>query len=300
MTALKIYHVVFGLRVRRDLLRVAAVLIVLGGVISAFQEASAGADADPSAVVKIGALANRGSTECQLRWQPTAAYLDRHIEGFKFEIVPLGFDELYHAVREGKLDFLIANSSIYAELEYGGSVHRIATFLVASSSGVQNRFGGVIFCREDRSEIQTLKDLSGKRFGAVDADSLGGWHAAWRELRAFDIQPRKDLSELHFYGTHDAGVENVLRGSVDAGTVRSTQLETMAAEGSLDLDQIRVVEGSLAPPKDYPFLLSTCLYPEWPFAAVKGTADSLSRKVAAALLAMTPEDTAAQASQGAG
>ena len=54
--------------------------------------------------------------------------------------------------------------------------------------------------------------------------------------------------------------------------------QTMAAEGSLDLDQIRVVEGSLAPPKDYPFLLSTCLYPEWPFAAVKGTADSLSGK----------------------
>jgi PAS domain S-box-containing protein len=161
-------------------------------------------------------------------------------------------------------------------------------------------FGGVIFCRAGRNDISRLQDLVGKRFAAVSPDSMGGWHAAWREFEQEGIHPFKDFAALLFSGTHDAVVEAVRSGLADGGTVRSKQLERMALEGRIDLEDFRVLPGPSPPSSGYPFLLSTRLYPEWPFAAVKGTDLELGKLVASALLRMEANDMAAKAARGAG
>jgi ABC-type phosphate/phosphonate transport system substrate-binding protein len=149
-------------------------------------------------------------------------------------------------------------------------------------------------------DIQKLQDLVGKRFAAVEPSSFGGWQAAWREFKRLGIRPDRDFSRLVFYGTHDAVVDSVREGRVDGGTVRSTQLERMAMEGTIDLGEFRVLSGLAPPSPGYPFLLSTPLYPEWPFAVVKGTDLEVGKSVASALLRMTENDPAARASRGAG
>jgi two-component system, LuxR family, sensor histidine kinase TtrS len=252
--------------------------------------------------LRLGVLANRGKEMCLTEWTPTADYLSAQLAPNRFEIVPLDFEEVGKAVEERRLGFLLANSSMYVQLEYYGLVYRIATFQQPSlkGGGPLPLFGGVIFCRADRTDIRDLQDLKRKRFGAVEPSSLGGWHAAWREFENAGIHPHQDFARLTFEGTHDAVVEAVSSGRADGGTVRSTQLERMAMEGRIDLSQLKVLFGPLFSSTDYPFLLSTRLYPEWPFAAVKGTDLELGKSVPSALLRMSTDNPAARASSGAG
>ncbi|MBN2873450.1 MAG: PhnD/SsuA/transferrin family substrate-binding protein, partial [Spirochaetales bacterium] len=101
-------------------------------------------------------------------------------------------------------------------------------------------------------------------------------------------------------GTHDAVVNMVLDGTVDAGTVRSDTLEQMLAEGLLSPGSIEILESKADEYPDFPFMLSTRLYPEWPLARLGHTDRELAELVAAALLAMSPDSAAARTAQCAG
>lgn len=256
--------------------------------------------ASQSQPVKIGVLANRGYDIAMQEWGPTADYLNKTLFPLQFTIVPLDFNEIPEAARTQNISFLCANPSVYTYQEYFGLAQRIATLQVPGDPEPQAVFGGVIFTRSDRTDIAHLEDLKGKSFVAVDKTSLGGWHAAWAELLKAGIDPERDLSSLTFDGTHDSVVFAVLAGEKDAGTVRSSQLERMANEKKINLSEIKVLNSQEGRYPHYPYLLSTPLFPEWPFAAVTGTDHELSKDVAIALLSMDPDDPAAKASRGAG
>lgn len=249
--------------------------------------------------VMIGVLAKRGAELTARKWGLTGDYLTSSIPDYNFRIVPLGFKEIHDAVKEGRVEFVLANPAFYVELEKFYKVSRIATLINRNMPGQQTTiFGGVIFTRADRTDIKNLSALRGRSFMAVDPRSFGGWHVAWRELQRQDIDPLRDFSSLQYGTTHDAVVYAVLRGDVAAGTVRTDTLERMAASGLIRIDQIRVLNSKEVP--GFPFLLSTDLYPEWPIAAVAHTPDKLSRLVAAALMGMQADDSAAIASNSAG
>lgn len=134
--------------------------------------------------VKIGVLAQRGSENAVQKWTPTAEYLSGAIPAHSFEIVPLDFTQIRQAVQDRAIDFLITNSGYYVELEYEFGVSRIATMKNLLNHVPKILFGGVIFTRSDRPDINGLRDLTGKSFYAVDQESLGGWLMALREFHA--------------------------------------------------------------------------------------------------------------------
>lgn len=250
--------------------------------------------------VRIGVLAKRGPELCMEKWSPTAEYLTEKIPDTTFIIIPIDFEQIYTSVEHGEVDFILANSSFYVELEslYGAS--RIATLKNRLSGGVYEKFGGVIFCRAEQKEIQQLTDLRGKAFMAVKETSLGGWRMAWREFKDKGIDPYHDFKELQFGGTHDAVVYAVRDGKVDAGTVRSDTLERMAFEGKINLQDFHVIDDHAGKEKELPFLHSTRAYPEWPMAKVKHTPSELAEKVAIALIEMPPHSLFAKAAKCAG
>ena len=88
-------------------------------------------------------------------------------------------------------------------------------------------------------------------------------------------------------------------GLVDAGTVRTDTLERMVGEGKINLSDFKILNSQASDPS-FPFLRSTRLYPEWPWARLRHTPDDLAEKVTIALLSMTPEDPAARAANIAG
>lgn len=244
---------------------------------------------------RIGVLARRGAEECLESWGPTAEYLENYIKGARFEIVPLSFEQILPSVQAREVDFIIANPSVYVEIQVLFGATRIATMKDSSYDPSVTLFGGVIFCRTDRTDIAAVEDLKGKSFMAVDEFSFGGWRAAWRELKENGIDPYRDFSRMLFAGTHDAVALAVKEGMVDAGTVATPILEQMTKEGKLEPGLFRIID-----PRedvDFPYVHSTRLYPKWPFAKLKHTPNALAEKVAVALLAM-PADNPARISTG--
>ncbi|MCA1915241.1 PhnD/SsuA/transferrin family substrate-binding protein [Methanospirillum hungatei] len=250
--------------------------------------------------VRIGVLANRGEEIAHMEWDLTADYLSEKLAPYHFTIIPLSFQEVTPAVQNRSVSFIVANPSVYTALEYYGLAQRIATLQVPGDPDPIPVFGGVICTRSDNADIRTIEDLKGKRFAAVDPTSLGGWHAAFREIQERGLDPERDFAELNFTGTHDAAVLAVINGYADAGTARSTQLERMAKEGRIDLNQIRVINDQSQVYPWYPYRISTRMYPEWAFAAVSGTNLTLSMAVSVALLMMDADDPAALAARSAG
>lgn len=252
-----------------------------------------------STEVRIGLLAKRGSAIDVELWTATADYLSANLPGYRFRIVPLDFTEIYDAVREAKIDFVLANSAFYVELEKLYGVSRIVTLINRNLPEQQTTtFGGVIFCRADRQDLLQTHDLRNRRFMAVEPRSFGGWIAAWRELHHMGIDPLRFFASLEYGNTHDAVVNAVRNGSVDAGTVRTDTLERMAEVGTIRLEEFRILNEQIV--AGFPFKLSTVLYPEWPMAAIRTTSAELSRQVAAALLTMASDDPAAIAGKIAG
>ena len=257
------------------------------------------ARAGSPAEVRIGLLAKRGSATDLALWQPTADYLSSRLADHRFRIVPLDFTEIHDSVRAGRIDFVLANSAFYVEMERLHGAYRITTLINRSLPGQSTTtFGGVIFCRADRSDLRSLADLRDRRFMAVEPRSFGGWIACWRELYRQSIDPLRFFASLEYGNTHDAVVRAVQGGLVDAGTVRTDTLERMAEAGLIRLEDFRILDERQVP--GFPFRLSTALYPEWPMAALPATPAGLVRRVTAALLAMDADDPAARASNSCG
>lgn len=244
-------------------------------------------------IVKVGVLALRGEENTYNKWNATALYLNQKIPQYDFRIVPIKFSKIDEAIVNKKIDFLLANSSIYVTMEYRYHIGRIATIQrkMANSEAV-SIFGGVIFTRADNKSINDIDDLQNKTFAAVDKTSLGGWLMALRELKKNDFNPTTELKKLFFSGTHDQVVYDVLNHKADAGTVRTGVLESMAQEHKIKLDNIKVLHPKLC--EGLHLLNSTACYPEWPMAKLKHTSDTLANEVAIALISMSPKDLAAK------
>ena len=237
--------------------------------------------------IKIGVLSKRGNQHTYRRWNPLAKYLNNSLDEYNFKIYPLSFKELEIEIHNEKIDFVITNPSYYVYLEDKYKVLRIATLVNSNVSLKHNlkKFGGVIITQKNNKDINTLEDLKSKSFGAVDEKSFGGWIIAYDLLseNGLDI----DDINIRFIGTHDGVVEAVLSGDVEAGTVRTDTLEKMAQEGLIDIDDFKVINAQDY--LDFPFVVSTKLYPEWPFSKLKSTSDELSLKVLSKLVNIPPE-----------
>ncbi len=277
-------HPAIACRSNRMIPRLFLLLAVL------FSSASQAADHDQ---VRIGVLSHRGDQATLQMWSGTADYLTESLPGYEFQIEPLDFDEVDPAVENGDVDFILVNPGIYVNLEVRYRVSRIATLSNRRGGAAYNIFGGVIFTRADRRDINNLQDLRGKSFLAVDKTSLGGYQMAWRELQKEGLNPTTDFTSLGFGGTHDQVVLAVREGAVDAATVRTDILERMTADGVIQPGEFKILNAKHY--AEFPFVISTRLYPEWPFSKVGHTDNTLAQRVAVALLNMPADHPAALA-----
>lgn len=252
--------------------------------------------------IQMGVLAKRGPELCREMWGATADYLTDSIPGYRFEIIPLDFDEIYAAAARDEIDFFLTNSAIYVDLAHHHRLSRIATLINRDSQGQpQTVFGGVVFqlSRTDAPPPRSLGELKGKRIGAVNPTSFGGWLTAERELQERGLKAGRHF-EVEFFETHDAVVRAVLEERVDAGVVRTNILENWVSETGFDLSRISAfpcVLHDTPQHQNFNFIHTTRLYAEWPMAAARHTPFELSRKVAVALMQLEADSSAARAAR---
>ncbi|MDC7218319.1 MAG: diguanylate cyclase [Spirochaetales bacterium] len=249
--------------------------------------------------VQIGVLAKRGEKITLEKWSATADYLNEKIEGYDFSIIPVPFDEMDETIRMKKVDFILTNTASYVDLASRYDVSRIVTMKNDILGESFTYFGGVLFTRADRIDLNSITDLKQKELAAVDRSSLGGWIALWREMAARNITPDTYFDQIGFLASHDEVVYAVRDGLYDAGTVRTDTLERMASEGRISLNDYKLVFledlNRSFRDQDFPYLLSTRLYPEWPLSKLAHTPNHLAERVATELISLPAESKAAQA-----
>ncbi len=247
--------------------------------------------------IHIGVLAYRGNDQTLQSWSPTVDYLNRTFSGYHFDLLPMDIPTMNRAAAANTLHFTLTNPGHYVELETRYGASRIATLKNIQGGAPLTQYGAVIFTRADRNDIQTLDDLRGRRYATVDTSAFGGFQMAWREIKRHGITSLNDVQLVSLGYPQDHVVRAVLNNRADAGTVRTGVLESMSMWGQIDLQDIKVLNPVT---NDFPFLLSTQLYPEWPFAQLPNAPADLSEKIAIALLSMSPDSEAAKAGQYAG
>lgn len=241
----------------------------------------------------IGTVAYRGTSQAHQRWDRTIEYLEQEIPGQKFILKPLTLGQLEQQVSNNQLDFLLGNPGLYYTLKHHG-LNPISSLVNKRNGKGYDQFGAIIFARADSSNIYSLKDIKGKRFGAVSKKAFGGFQMAWREFKSHNINPYTDFKEMKFIGfPMDNVVYQVRDNKLDAGTVRTDILERMGSKGLIDINDYKILNSHRY--SDFPFKVSTRLYPEWIISKAKQTPDIITKQVQQALLKLTRKHPAAVA-----
>jgi two-component system sensor histidine kinase TtrS len=142
-------------------------------------------------IITVGILAKRGEPIEKNRFYPLEEYL-RKRTSLPIEFRYLPFEELKKEALEGRLSFIITNSyqAILIKelaLKKGYSYKIILSLGQYELGDYYPYFGGVIFTRKD-VPIQSLAELKGKPFGAVNPDSFGGYLIGLYELHKAGVK----------------------------------------------------------------------------------------------------------------
>lgn len=244
--------------------------------------------------VKIGVLAFRPKPQTLQQWRPLAVALKQAIPKHDFVVQAYTFPELEQVVAKKQVDFVLTNPAHYILLTKRSDLSApLATLAMNENGKKMMRFGGIIFTRAERSDINILEDVKHKTIATTNTDSFGGYQAQAYELKKVGINAQQDDRLVITGMPHDNVVEAVLNGRADVGFVRTSLLESMVQEGKLDIKKLKII--NLQKTVNFPVQTSTRLYPEWAFAYMPSVDESLARHVAAALFGMEEHTTATQA-----
>lgn len=237
--------------------------------------------------LKLGVLAYRPKPLTIAQWQPVADYLRESLKQ-PVELAVYDYTELADAAKTRTIDVVITSASNFVLLKQTCALSSpLATMVSRMGPHELSTYGGVIVARTGRSDIASLKDLSGKRVATVATDAFGGYQMQALEMVEAGFPFPKGDRLVITGQPHDRVIEAVLAGRADAGFIRAGVIESMVREGRLNLDQIKIVNRQVVP--DFPLIVSTRLYPEWPVAVLPHVDKELASRMAAALF-LIPHD----------
>ena len=236
--------------------------------------------------VRIGVLTIDSALSVHNRYAPLIDYLSVALER-PFELVPLTQESQFTVVEKGDVDFITNNPLAAVQVQ---RLYDTEFLVTHSRPGSGTEFSALIIVKAD-SDIQTLEDLKGKQVACVDFETAAaGCLFQVYHLLQNDIDPFQDFGNFMENPSQDNIVLAVLNGTLDAGFIRTGQLEKMQKKDLLpNLDDIRILEPAGGP---FVFEHTTALYPEWPIAALPNTDSELRDALQAALVAL-PEDHSA-------
>ena len=241
--------------------------------------------------IPIAVLAFSGEEYASKTWQPTINYLNRVIPQHEFSVVPVEPSEIKYLeelVEQQKVDFVITQPISFVELQVKYGATSILTLVDESKS---SEFGSVIFTRAD-SDIANLSEVNGRSIAGATPKGLGGWLIGYNELVNHNIDVFKEL-DVSFLGVQENIVNSVLGGGIEIGIVRTGVIERLVDENKIKLEDLKILNAQKV--ENFPYLLSTSLYPEWAFVKTSHISKSIAKDVATQLLLMQPGSNAAKA-----
>jgi hypothetical protein len=152
--------------------------------------------------------------------------------------------------------------------------------------------GGIIFARNDRMDILTLADLRDKRVIGGTPKSLNAFQAQAAEMLREGYSLMEHAGQVIFSSSTMSILNAVLDGTADVGFLEAGVVEEMVALGELRRKDIRILH--VVEAEEYPFTISTHLYPGMPMTMHSNVPFLIQRLVSEALLSLEANSTAAR------
>jgi hypothetical protein len=145
--------------------------------------------AGPATAAVVGVLAPEGGALAGRAWESTRAHLESRLA----EAVTLRFLDipgLRQAVASGGIDFFIASSGLYVELEASHGASRIATLESPHAPDPARAIASAVLVRASPGEPGGVTQLRGRRVAVVGPEAFGGWQLALPRLRGGGARSR--------------------------------------------------------------------------------------------------------------
>ncbi len=185
----------------------------------------------------------------------------------------------------GQFVAVVGASTYWRHLRDG--IRDIATLVSDKQPDPDHAVGALIVVSESHPEIQSLKDLRGKRIGVNAPNGFQGIQVVFREIAEQGMEWRTFFSEVRSYGLdYRLRLEGLRNGEVDAATVNVCYAERMAEKGIDVLKGFRPI--AVKKQSLVPCLTSTRLYPNWSLLASPELDSNTRIKIANAVYAMKP------------
>jgi len=240
--------------------------------------------------INLGVNAPRSAVKTMIKWNKLGNYLTSEM-GDYVKIVPLNPAITIDAVRDGKVDFMLGNPVVTIMLREQHKGTPFAT--VKKKHGSQ--FSGAIISKKG-SGIKTAADLKGKKVMSYKKKSAGAYVFQIKHLMERGVS-ESDFASIEIAKKQDDIVLAVKAGVIDVGFIKSGLLESMAAEGRINLNEFNVIDNQN---DSLDLLHSTALYPEWCMTSVTDKGNAKMKKLKAALLKLSNDHAAAKKAKIAG
>lgn len=254
-------------------------------------------DPPPGTRVRVGVLqfeqeSSYGPTLDNIQ-EDLINYLKRATTGLDIVAVPYDSSaRLKAAVARHEVEFFLASSGLYVELQRYG-VRDIGTLVLAQMPDPNQCVAGVLVARADRSDITDLASLKGKRAVSTDPANFMTFQTNMGEVAKAGFDPEGFFSTIEFTQNRPKAVlEAVVNGKADVGLLRACMPEALVEKHPAWKGKLKVVNQQETPAgKRLGCAFSTDLYPGWTVAVANHTPAVITRHLATALLALSPEDT---------
>lgn len=246
--------------------------------------------AEPKKTLHFGVFSYLGEAQTYAKFAPIVAYLNQQLEQEHLILEVMPQQQLFERIEQGTIDLVATNPThfLVARQRYPLS-GVIATLVESNNNQPLYQLGGAIITLEQRSDLTKLTDLTQRKVGIPSRQNMGGYRAQAYELFKAGV----NLKQVEFVelGTHQAVIEAVLNGKVDAGFIRDGILESMLETQQLSPGLVRLIHPQSH--INFPHQVSTALYPEWPIFALAHVDERSVRHIASALYSLEPDDPAA-------
>jgi len=186
---------------------------------------------------KIGFMICNSEKDTLERFVPFAAYLSKTMN-VNFE--PVAIDTINFTREMENLDFTHTNSLLYVILN---RFHGVDIIAAEKKGALAEKSQGVIIARKD-SGIEKIEDLKGKTMVFGPALGPTGFMSQIDLLQQAGLDPDEDLAFYSIPGgsfKHEKVAYGVLFERYDAGALPLDDIDIMAEDGRIDIDDFTII-----------------------------------------------------------
>ena len=196
--------------------------------------------------IRIGYMICNSLEESMARFEPLTAYLTEKI-GRKFESIYVNTYDFEDLVRDKKVDFAHTNSILPIIFQEGYGYEMLATEIRGRHGHKDS--GAIISLK--KSNIKTFDDMRGKTMVFGPALAPFGYLAQYALMLENGFDPEEDLAYYAIpWGSfkHEKIIYGVLFERYDLGTAPRLDLDHMAQQGKINLDDFYIIAESIPMP----------------------------------------------------